>query len=83
MLVDTPGFEDAPRALAWLRAREPSAAERPARVAELAHTFEGTEDLVEERRLAPILAGASGVLYVVDGTHPYCLNYEAEMEILR
>jgi hypothetical protein len=83
VLVDTPGFEDAPRALAWLRAREPSAAERPARVAELVRTFEGTEEFVEERRLlAPILAGAS-VLYVVDGTHPYRPNYEAEMEILR
>ena len=32
VLVDTPGFEDAPRALAWLRSREVSAAERPARV---------------------------------------------------
>ena len=36
----------------------------------------------ERRLLAPILAGAS-VLYVVDGTHPYRPNYEAEMEILR
>jgi small GTP-binding protein len=83
VLVDTPGFEDAPRALAWLRARELSAAERPARVAELVRAFEGTEEFVDERRLlAPILAGAS-VLYVVDGTKPYRENYEAEMEILR
>jgi hypothetical protein len=83
VLVDTPGFEDAPRALAWLRSRDVSAAERPARVAELLRAHEGTEDLVEERRLlAPILAGAS-VLYVVDGTKPYRRNYEAEMEILR
>ncbi|WP_242334850.1 MULTISPECIES: DUF3482 domain-containing protein [Anaeromyxobacter] len=83
VLVDTPGFEDAPRALAWLRAREVSAAERPARVAELVRAFEGTSELVEEcRLLAPILAGAS-VLYVVDGTHPYRPNYDAEMEILR
>jgi hypothetical protein len=83
VLVDTPGFEDAPRALAWLRAREVSAAERPGRVAELVRAHEGTDDFVEERRLlAPILAGAS-VLYVVDGTKPYRPNYEAEMEILR
>jgi hypothetical protein len=83
VLVDTPGFEDAPRALAWLRAREVSAAERPARVEELVRAHAGTEDFVEERRLlAPILAGAS-VLYVVDGTHPFRPNYEAEMEILR
>jgi small GTP-binding protein len=83
VLVDTPGFEDAPRALAWLRARETSAAERPARVAELVAAFEGTDEFREERRLlAPVLAGAS-VLYVVDGTKPFRPNYEAEMEILR
>lgn len=83
VLVDTPGFEDAPRALAWLRARAPSAAGRPGRVAEFLRAFEGGDDFVDERRLlAPILAGAS-VLYVVDGTKPYRPNYEAEMEILR
>jgi uncharacterized protein DUF3482/50S ribosome-binding GTPase len=83
VLVDTPGFEDAPRALAWLRAREVSAADRPARVAELLRAHEGTNDFLDERRLlAPILAGAN-VLYVVDGTRPFRRNYEAEMEILR
>ncbi|HXN80840.1 MAG TPA: DUF3482 domain-containing protein, partial [Myxococcales bacterium] len=74
---------DAPRALAWLRAREVSAADRPARVAELLRAHEGTADFLDERRLlAPILAGAN-VLYVVDGTRPFRRNYEAEMEILR
>jgi hypothetical protein len=83
VLVDTPGFEDAPRALAWLRARETTAAERPGRVAELVAAHDGTDDFVEERRLlVPILAGAS-ILYVVDGTKPFRPNYEAEMEILR
>jgi len=84
VLLDTPGFEDAPRALAWLRAGgEVPADERPARVAALVRAHQGTGELVEERRLlAPILAGAS-VLYVVDGTKPYRPNYEAEMEILR
>ncbi len=83
VLADTPGFEDAPRALAWLRARPVSAAERPARVAELVRAHEETGDFREERLLlAPILAGAS-VLYVVDGTKPFRSNYEAEMEILR
>jgi uncharacterized protein DUF3482/50S ribosome-binding GTPase len=82
-LVDTPGFEDAPRALAWLRAREVSAADRPARVAELLRAHEGTDEFVDERKLlAPILAGANA-LYVVDGTRPFRRNYEAEMEILR
>jgi len=83
VLVDTPGFEDAPRALAWLRSREVSAADRPARVAELLRAYQGTEEFADERKLlAPILAGAN-VLYVVDGTRPFRRNYEAEMEILR
>ena len=83
VLIDTPGFEDAPRALAWLRALDVTAAERPARVAELVRAHEGTRELQDEcRLLAPILAGA-GILYVVDGTRPYRPNYEAEMEILR
>jgi small GTP-binding protein len=83
VLVDTPGFEDAPRALAWLRARPGTAAERPARVADLVRAHQGTDDFVDERRLlAPVLEGAS-ILYVVDGTRPYRPNYEAEMEILR
>ncbi len=83
VLVDTPGFEDAPRALAWLRAREVAADERRARVAELVRAHEGTDAFVEERRLlAPVLAGAS-ILYVVDAAKPFRPNYEAEMEILR
>jgi len=83
VLVDTPGFEDAPRALAWLRTNEGSAANRPARVAELLQAHEGTGEFVDERKLlAPILEGAN-VLYVVDGTRPFRRNYEAEMEILR
>jgi small GTP-binding protein len=53
--VDTPGFEEAPRVLEWLRRRETSAASRPALVAEFVRAFEGTGDLVEERALlAPI-----------------------------
>lgn len=83
VLIDTPGFEDATRALAWLRARERSAADRPALVAELVAAHRGTGDFVDEQRLlTPVLEGAS-ILYVVDATRPYRRNYEAEMEILR
>ena len=83
VLVDTPGFEDAPRALSWMRAHEVDASSRSAIVAEFVRAHEGSGDFVEEcRLLKPILAGAS-ILYVVDGTKPYRQNYEAEMEILR
>ena len=50
-LVDTPGFEDAPRALAWLRQVEVSAADRPTRVAELLRAHEGTGEFADERKL--------------------------------
>jgi hypothetical protein len=82
-LLDTPGFEDAPRALAWLRGREVPASERPARVREFVAAHARSGEFAEERKLlAPILDGAS-ILYVVDGTRPFRPNYEAEMEILR
>lgn len=82
-LADTPGFEEADRALAWLQARETDAAGRAALVAELVRTHRDTGELVEEcRLLEPVLAGAC-ILYVVDGARPYRANYQAEMEILR
>lgn len=83
ILIDTPGFEDAARALAWLRARERSAADRPALIADFLTAHRGTSDFIDEQRLlAPVIEGAS-ILYVVDATRPYRQNYEAEMEILR
>lgn len=79
-LVDTPGFEEADRALAWLQAAE---GPRPERVRQLIEAHAGTDDFVEERTLlAPIMAGAS-ILYVVDGAHPFRPNHRAEMEILQ
>jgi len=81
--IDTPGFEEAPRALAWLQEREQSAADRPALVARFVETFRGGAEFADEcALLAPILAGAA-ILYVVDASLPYRRNYEAEMEILR
>ncbi|MDH3689909.1 MAG: DUF3482 domain-containing protein [Gammaproteobacteria bacterium] len=82
-LVDTPGFQRARAALAWMKARERSAADRP----DIVHSF------VDEHRnsntfpdecelLSPLIQGA-GILYVVDGSRPYGDEYEAEMEILR
>jgi hypothetical protein len=82
-LIDTPGFEDAPRVLAWMRERERSAADRPEVVADFVRAHRGGGDFREEcRLLAPILEGA-GILYVVDASRPYRPNYEAEMEILQ
>ncbi len=82
-LIDTPGFQQAPRALAWMQAHEVSAANRREVIKNFLKKFDGTDDFVDEcRLLKPIMAGA-GVLYVVDGAKPFRRNYEAEMEILR
>lgn len=82
-LIDTPGFEDAARALAWLEQSHPGAEERPARVAEFRRTFAGTDEFVEEcELLRPVLDGAA-ILYVVDGSTPFRENIMAEVEILR
>ncbi len=82
-VIDTPGFEDAPRALHWLQERESTAANRIELVRSFVDEFSGTDEFEQERRLLePILDGAA-ILYVVNGEEPYRANYEAEMEILR
>lgn len=82
-VIDTPGFEDAPRALHWIRQGEAKASDRADRVRAFVDEFAGTDDFVQERKLlTPILDGAA-ILYVVNGEEPYRKNYEAEMEILR
>ncbi len=82
-VVDTPGFEDAPRVLRWLQERERSAVSRPDILAEFVRRFRDSAEFAEEcRLLEPILAG-SGILYVVDAAKPYRQNYDAEMEILQ
>jgi hypothetical protein len=82
-LVDTPGFQRPRALLEWLQSHERTASERPAVVREFVKRCEGDPRFKDEcELLRPILAGA-GVLYVVDGAHPYGVEYEAEMEILR
>jgi len=82
-LIDTPGFEDAARALAWMQREHPGADRRQARVAAFHQTFAGSSEFVEEcELLGPVLAGAA-ILYVVDGSTPFRENIMAEVEILR
>jgi len=83
ILIDTPGFQHATRALAWLRRKETSVSNRRDVIEKFVQKFEKKKDFIDEcRLLKPILAG-SGILYVVDGAKPFRKNYEAEMEILR
>lgn len=83
VLVDTPGFQRARRAMAWLRERGGTAAERRGLVEAFVATHRPGGTFPDEvELLTPVLAGA-GILYVVDGSVPFAPEYEDEMEILR
>ncbi|MEM7018666.1 MAG: DUF3482 domain-containing protein, partial [Pseudomonadota bacterium] len=83
VLVDTPGFQRARRALAWMESHETTAAQRPAVVKSFVDEYREQGRFHDEcELLTPILEGA-GIIYVVDGSRPYGDEYEAEMEILR
>ncbi len=82
-LIDTPGFQRARAVLDWLRRHERGADARPQVVQEFVAAHADDVRFDDERELLkPVLAGA-GVLYVVDGAHPYGPEYEPEMEVLR
>jgi hypothetical protein len=82
-VIDTPGFQRARHALAWLTARARTVADRPRAVAEFVRTFQGSGEFVDEvRLLAPLVAGGSHI-YVVDASARHEPSSEAEMEILR
>ena len=82
-LIDTPGFQRARRALAWMRERETHAGEHRAVVEAFVAEHRASGRFPDEcELLTPLLEGA-GILYVVDGSKPYGPEYEAEMEILR
>jgi len=83
-LIDTPGFQEARHALAWMRERTEQVHQRPDAVKAFVEQFQGDERFVDEvRLLQPLLEGEAGILYVVDGSRPYREGDEAEMEILR
>lgn len=83
VLVDTPGFQRARRALAWMRERETRADLHRAVVESFVAAHRGSGRFDDEcELLTPVLEGA-GILYVVDGSVPYGPEYEPEMEILR
>lgn len=83
ILVDTPGFQRARRALQWLREHETTAARHAEVVQQFVTAHRGGELFYDEvELLTPVLEGA-GILYVVDGSVPYGPEYEPEMEILR
>jgi len=82
-LIDTPGFQRARKALAWMQNEAEKVRDRPAVVKRFVETWKDSGKFIDEcELLTPIIEGA-GIIYVVDGSRPYGEEYEAEMEILR
>ncbi len=82
-LYDTPGFQRARAVLAWLNQEEVPANQKADRVRRFVYEHRNDPRFHDEvELLEPILDGA-GIIYVVDGSKPYGVEYEAEMEILR
>ncbi|MCP5539144.1 MAG: GTPase/DUF3482 domain-containing protein [Akkermansiaceae bacterium] len=83
--IDTPGFNRARQALAWLREHhaEGSGEARIETVRRFVEAHRDNDEFQDERLLLePVLEGA-GVVYVVDASKPYRPDFGAEMEILR
>lgn len=86
-LIDTPGFQNARRALAWiedwLRGQNSEQAKSTQAVRAFYTEMKDNPSFSHEiELLSPILQQSAGILYVVDGTQPYLTRYEAEMRIL-
>lgn len=82
-VYDTPGFEEAPAILEWLKSVPVAAHQRQDRVREFYRTFQGSGQFRYEcELLKPILDGAA-ILYVADSSHPFRPNFESEFEILQ
>ncbi len=82
-LIDTPGFQRPSKVLAWLKRRATSADQRSKAVADFVSDASCQQKFPDEvELLRPLVAGAA-ILYVVDGSRPYGVEYEAEMEILQ
>ena len=82
-LIDTPGFQRPYQVYNWLKKHEQGAASHPQIIQDFLSLDGIQKNFPDEYEiLSPIVNGA-GILYVVDGSIPYGLEYEAELEILR
>lgn len=82
-LIDTPGFQRPAQVLAWLESHSESATDRAEVVKKFLDRHRDDAKFHDEcELLAPLIEGA-GILYVVDGSKPFGIEYETEMQILR
>ena len=82
-LIDTPGFQRPRKALEWLKKHAKSADQRALSVADFVNDLDCQNKFPDEVALLRPLVEGAAILYVVDGSRPYGIEYEAEMEILQ
>lgn len=82
-LIDTPGFQRPRKVLQWLNQHAQSADQRSEAVKKFVQDPECAKKYPDEVQLLTPLVKGAAILYVVDGSRPYGIEYEAEMEILR
>ena len=82
-LIDTPGFQRARSVLSYIDKKGLGAHEKFERINKFINENRDNPKFNDEiELLEPIMQGA-GIIYVVDGSKPYGLEYEPQMEILR
>jgi len=82
-LIDTPGFQRPKKVLAWLKKNADSADQRANAVEKFINDATCKKMFPDEVELLTPLVQGAAILYVVDGSRPYGVEYESEMEILR
>jgi GTPase Era involved in 16S rRNA processing len=82
-LYDTPGFQRARAVLAWLKSEDTPAHKRIDRVKRFIYEYRDNPKYQDEIELLEPILGGAGIIYVVDGSKPYGVEYEAEMQILQ
>jgi len=81
-LIDTPGFQRPRQVLAYLESKNVPANKRLEVVQEFIEEFKDNPKFADDIELLKPLVEGAGVLYVVDASKPYTLEYENDMKIL-
>lgn len=82
-LIDTPGFQRPKKVLHWLNQNAQSADQRSQAIKKFVLDPDCITRFPDEVQLLTPLVNGAAILYVVDGSRPYGVEYEAEMEILQ
>jgi hypothetical protein len=78
--IDTPGFQQPRRTLAWMQQFEGPEADR---IPEFIRAHRNDPDFRDECELLRPVADGAGIIFVTDGTRPLRQTDRVEMEILR